>query len=798
MSYPVTENESTDIIAATGAQFDVKKFIYKLIGFLPWIILSVMLAYAVAKIYLRYTPQVHRVSANLLIKDNQETSPENTILRGLGVMPGSKELQDQIDILESYELAESVVDSLDLQFTILSQGRIASSVLYGKNAPFLIHTIKGDTANLLPGSYLMLLAPDKFTLQDGDKQTEHRYNDTFLLSGKRVIVTLNELVKTENSWYNLNITNKRTVALAISAAITVTKLHEMSGILEIAMLDQSPQRAIDIINTLIEAFNTASLNDKKIVGNKASQFLAERVSGVSDELDELEIRAEEFKRVNKIDDISTQGSFYLSQALEYDKQQGEQSGELELLSSLEKFIDGSKNYTDVIPSQYGLAEPTLLSLITQYNEAVLNYQEQLKISTQKDPILGRLKNQLSDLKSNILKNIESIRQSFLIKLNQAQGKRKGFESQFNAFPEKEREYLKLKRQIGVKEQLYLYLLQKKEETELSLVSTINDSRIVESAFDKGIVLPKADQVIMFCLLLGLIIPIVIMMLIDFFSNKIADRKEIEQGTNVPILGELAFNAGLKNRIIHSTSRSSLAEQFRLIGTNLQYIAPDKTCKSILVTSFMSGEGKSFVSVNLASSLAAGNAKVLLIEMDLRKPKLLKYLNTQPSLGFTDYIINNIPFDKLITRAENLPNVDVITCGPVPPNPTELLMHNRVKALFDFARENYNYIVIDSPPVGLVADVFLISKYVDITLFILRHKYSFKTTIQYIERLYAEQKLNALNIVVNGITDNAGLGYGYGYGYAYGYGYGYHYGSGYYPDDPVPKRLRRLFGRKKES
>ncbi|HRI19601.1 MAG TPA: polysaccharide biosynthesis tyrosine autokinase [Panacibacter sp.] len=798
MSYPVSETETTEVVAVPGTQFDVKKFIYKLIGFLPWIILSVLLAYSIAKIYLRYTPQVHRVSANLLIKDNQESSPENTILRGLGVMPGGKELQDQIDILESFELAEGVVDSLNLQFSIISQGRIASSLQYGKNAPVFFHTIKGDTTKLLPASFLILLSPDKFILQQGNIQTTYRYKDTFFLSGRRVVAERNEQIKTDNNWYKLNIADKRAVALSISTAITVTKLHEMSGILEIAMLDQSAQRAVDIINKLIEAFNTASVNDKKIVGNKASLFLADRVDGVSAELDELEIRAEAFKRDNKINDISSQGSFYLSEALEYDKKQSEQNGELELLSSLEKFIAGSKDYTDIIPSQYGLTEETLLSLITQYNQAVLNYQEQLKISTQKDPILGRLKNQLADIKSNILKNIESIRQGFLIKLNQASAKRKDFEGQFAAFPEKEREYLKLKRQIGVKEQLYLYLLQKKEETELSLVSTINDSRIIESAFDKGIVLPKTDQVIMFSLLIGVIIPIIVMLLLDFFNNKIADRKEIEQGTKVPILGELAFNTGLKNKIVHSTSRSSLAEQFRLIGTNLQYIAPDKICKAILVTSFMSGEGKSFVSINLASSLAAGSAKVLLIEMDLRKPKLVKYLDARVSLGFTDYIVNNISFDKLIAKTDSLPNVDIITCGPVPPNPTELLMHQRVKDLFEFAKENYNYIVIDSPPVGLVADVFLISKYVDVTLFILRHKYSYKTTIQYIERLYAEQKLNALNIVVNGITDNAGLGYGYGYGYAYGYGYGYHYGSGYYPDDPLPKKFKNFFRRKKDK
>ncbi|NNV56575.1 GumC family protein [Limnovirga soli] len=789
MSYPTTDNETSEVIGVSGTQFDIKKFIYKLISFLPWIILSVLIAYAGAKIYLRYTPQVHRISANLLIKDEEDASPENNILRELGVMPGSKEIQNQIDILQSYELAENVVDSLNLQVNIISQGRITSSLLYGHAAPFFIKPIGKDTIEFKPDSYIVYLHNADFELVKNGKSITKLYNDSFKLGGKTVILQRNSKIAINPDGYVLSIRTKRSVALAIAGAITVTKLHEMSGVLEIAMLDESPQKAIDIINTLIKSFNTAGISDKKEVGYKTSKFLTERVDSVAAELDQLELKAEAFKRDNKINDISAQGTKYLDQALDYDEKQTAQQGQLELLASLEKFIANAKDYTDIIPSQYGLNEPTLTGLIAQYNQSVGTYQEQAKISTQKDPVMGRLKNQLQDIKGNLLKNITSIRQSYQIVLKQIAGKQNNFEQQFSGFPEMERQYLKLKRQIGVKEQLYLYLLQKKEETELSLVSTINDTRVIESAFDKGIILPKADQVMLFAILIGLILPVIAMLLLDFFDNKIADRKEVEAGTRVPIIGELSYNPEVRNKLVNTKSRSSLAEQFRLIGTNIRFIAPDKTCKTILVTSFMSGEGKSFVSINLASSLVSGNAKVLLIEMDLRKPKMLQYLNTQLSNGLTNYIINDIPIANIIGRVDNLPNVDVISSGPMPPNPAELLMHKKVDDLLAYAREHYQYIIIDSPPVGLVADVFLLTKHIDITLFILRHKHSFKTTIQFIEKLHTEQKVNALNVVVNGIKDHAGIGYGYGYGYSYGYGY--HYGSGYYSDDKKPKGWKRF-------
>ncbi|MEP6846257.1 MAG: GNVR domain-containing protein, partial [Panacibacter sp.] len=578
MSYPVQDNQNGEVAAQSSVQFDIKKFVYKLIGFLPWIIISVLISYSAAKLYLRYTPQMHRVAAFLLIKDNEESSPDYNVLRELGVITSSKEIQNQIDILQSYDLSESVVDSLNLEVRLSTVGRIASLPLYGKNSPAFIHVDKSDTLQFTPGYFPVSLETDSLVLINNGKREAYHYNDTFLLSGKRVCVTRNYAMKADDNGYNLIVQDRHSISVALRTAVTITKAHDPGGIVEIAMLDQSSARAKDIINTLIESFNTAGVTDKNSVGFKTRHFLNERVDSVAAELDVLEEKGEAFKKQNKITDITNAGGQYLAEAMKYDDQMAEQSGKFKLLESLEAFIQSSKNYTDIIPSANGLTDGTLAELIKTHNSDVLSYQEQIKISTLKDPLIARLKNKITDDKQNILKNIESIRTGYDVNYGQLSSRKNNFDALLYNIPEQEREYLKLQRQIGVKEHLYLYLLQKKEEIELSLNSTINNTRIVDAAFDQGIVSPKSDQVIMFALLVGVIAPIIVMLLLDFFDNKISDRREIEEAIRVPIIGELAFNSNIKNKVIHAKSRSSMAEQFRLVSSNLRYIASEKASK----------------------------------------------------------------------------------------------------------------------------------------------------------------------------------------------------------------------------
>lgn len=787
MSYPVTDNEINDVAPAQtgGAVFDVKKFIFKLIGFLPWIIMSMLIAYSIATLYLRYTSKVYRVTAQILIKDDQAGSPDYNIVRDLGVMPGSKEIQDQIDILQSYEMAKTVVDSLHLQIQMYAQGRIASAPLYGSANPVIISFAYKDTADFTPGIYKLIVEKDRFSLQNqaAPLPTYHNYGDTFNFDNHKVYVTLNKDVKPANKGYALVVTDTRTVATGIKNLIAVTKPHEMGGTLEIAINDEVPAKAIDILNVLIESFTRAGKEDKSIGANKTKQFLKEKVEQVEGNLNAVEIAADSFKSANKIVDISEAGNQYLSETQSYEKARLDQDELLRMLNALAAYIQNAKNLTDIIPSNNGISDAVLNGLIAQYNLAVIEYNTQLRISAPEDPILAQKKANILNYKESLLKNIQSIKiayQAHLDLVTQQYNKSSGL---LQGLPEKERVLVNLKRQIAVQEQLYNFLLQKQADAELSLASVTADSRIVDYAHDQGIISPKAGQIKMFSIIIGVILPIIVMLMLDFFNNRISERREVEDNTRVPLIGELSYNNKQKNIIVNPQSRSVLAEQFRLIRTNLQYLANDQKAKTMLVTSFMSGEGKSFVSLNLAGSLVTGDKKVLLLELDLRKPKLAKYLELQSNRGLTDYIVNrDLQLKDVISKIPGNDHIDVITSGLIPPNPTELIMSERFNDLLKTAKETYDFIVIDSSPVGLVADAFIVGHAVDVTLFIVRHKYSYKTTISFIEKLYADKKLNRLSIVMNGIIASSGLGYGYGYGYGYSYGYGYHYGGGYYTEE----------------
>ncbi len=784
MSYPVQDNETNEQSAPSSAsQFDLKKFIFKLIGFLPWIIISTLISYSIATLYLRYTAQVHRIAAQLLIKNDEQSSPNANIIRELGVMPGSKEVQDQIDILQSYQISKMVVDSLHLQFEFVAEGRIASSPLYGTKNPAFIHVLGHDSADYKPASYRCKLYQDSFFLANGGEKNYHQYGDTFDLDSHKVYFIKNTEVKPNLKGYNLIIKDTRSVANGIKSTIDVRKQHEMGGTVDISTIDEVPERAIDVINTLIDAFNKAGLTDKEQGAHNTNAFLRERVNDVERELDTLEIKSSNFKRDNKINDVSSAGNQYLTQVASTDKDRAVQEEQIKLLDGLTNYIKRAKNSYDIIPSTNAVADVLLSGLISEYNKTVIQYNSQLKISTENDPYLAQKRNELNKYREGLLKNIESVKLGFQTKMDDLNQTYDTYSTQLASLPEKERTLVKLRRQITVKEALYIFLLQKKYDAELSIAGVVGDSRVVDGAHDTGVVKPQASQIKMFAILIGIFLPVIIMLLLDFFDTRINDRQEVDNGTHAPILGELSYTKHQKTAIISPQSRNVLAEQFRLIRTNLQYFINDDKAKLILVTSFMSGEGKSFVSLNLSSTLVTGNKKVLLIEMDLRKPKLAKYLNITPTYGVTDYIVSeNISLDQIITGIPGVPNADVITSGLIPPNPTELMMSNKVSQLFVWARANYDYVVVDSSPVGLVADAFLLGDKADITLFILRHKYSYKTTIKFVEKLYSEKKFNRMGIIINGILASSGLGYGYGYGYGYSYGYGYHYGSGYYVED----------------
>ena len=506
------------------------------------------------------------------------------------------------------------------------------------------------------------------------------------------------------------------------------------------MNDQIPERAILIINTLIGVYNNEGLEDKNIAAHKTIKFLSDRIDTVRDELNLIEFSEENFKRNNKVGSLTEEANMFQTQALSVDNKKIEQIGQLQQLETLENYIENSKGTPEIIPSTLSIAEPTLFGLINSHNLLVQQKQAMAIKSQEADPKVIELTEQIKDVRQNLLKNMGLLKTGFQKSINQISNNYSSLESKIASLPEKERRLINIKRQLNLKENLYLYLLQKREETELSLASNINNTRIVDGAFNTGVIKPVASQIQLFAILLGIAIPALIIILRDFFNTRLNDKKDIEEGTSVPILGELSYEKNKSSIVIDKKSRSAISEQFRLIRTNLQYMGADKPVKTFMLSSFMSGEGKSFVSLNLASSLGITGARTVILEFDLRKPKLSKYLNVPSEHGISNYIIKDIPVQDIIQKVPGHEHISVISSGPIPPNPAELILSAKTTKLFEYLRENFDVIIIDTAPVGLVTDALLLEKYVDLTMFMVRHKYSFKAVVPYIEKLNRERSL----------------------------------------------------------
>jgi tyrosine-protein kinase Etk/Wzc len=459
--------------------------------------------------------------------------------------------------------------------------------------------------------------------------------------------------------------------------------------------------------------------------------------------------------------------------------------QINLLDLVEKSVKNYNGREEIVANANGLTDPVFTAQITAYNTLVEQKQSIFTTGTQNDVRLPSINDQLAQARNNILKNVGNIRKQFTANasfLNTHSGK---FSNKFAGLPEKEKQYIELNRKLTVQENLYTFLLQKKEDTQLQFVSAdVVRSRTVDDVLTKGLVEPVALFVYAKYIAIGVFTPCFIIFLTIFFNSKISTKKEVEDGTTAPILGELSLSPLLDTPVaITVKNRSALAEQFRAIRTNLSYISTNVQ-QVFVVTSSISGEGKSFVSLNMANSLAIMDKKVVLLELDLRKPMLSKKLGVTRDVGISQYLINDkMKPEEIIFELTEYPNLSLINSGPIPPNPGELITRDRMAELISYLRENFDYVIMDTPPVGLVADAISLGQLADTSIFVIRHNYSYRSALQLLNDLKKNNKLPNLSLIINGIETQKGYGYGYGYG-GYGYG-GYGYGGyvyGFYSDD----------------
>jgi len=766
--------------------FDLKQYLSKLRANYVWIIITLLLTLFGAYVYLRYATPKYQLTGYIIVGGQALEKGANDILANAGLVSGSENttsiVNNEIFILRSHQLNGQVIDSLKLDVAISKLGHVKDMPVLTDSLPVKIMVNKADPNHGSP-EFKLLLNKQHFVIKADEREYNGVYGQPMVIRGDTLLISKKPGIEIKPDEFSLQLYSRLSAIKTYLSRLTVEQAKNGGlGLLKISVVDELPARAKQYIQILIHAYNISYLDYQNQAIKRALVFLGDRLGTVSTELGQQENALRDFKTANQLYDVSASAQGLLSNLQTLDAQKSQREYQEQLLGLLESSVNTNSGKEEIVASANGLQDPVLSAQVEKYNELVFRKQMIQNSGTKDDPRLAPVNDQLADMRGNIKKNIVNIRKQYNAATRNVSSQESKFSSRFNVLPEKEKQYVELNRKFSIKESQYIYLLQKKEETELQLVSSNGErSRPVDDILSDGVVSPIRNLVYGIATVLGLFLPAGVIFAKVLGNRKIETRKEIERGTTVPILGELSLSKSDQVIAITTNNRSAIAEQLRAIRTNLSFMGANAKHKVFVVTSSVSGEGKSFVSLNLGNSLAISNKRVAVLELDLRKPILSKNLGVNNAVGISNYIINKdlYPVD-IIQSVKDCPNLYLLNSGPVPPNPGELIIHPRMAELIIYLRENFDYVILDSPPVGLVADSLSLAKLADISLFVLRPNYSFRSAISLINDLQRGNKLPRLSLVINGIQAEKGYG-----------GYG-NYGSkgyGYYSDDEVNKESK---------
>lgn len=762
----------------TENDFNIREELDKYLFHWKWFVLSVILAFVGGYLYLRYATPVYSASTTILVKDDKKggLASEFAGLSEIGLFGNTKSnVDNEIEILKSRTLIEKTIEALRLNYTYVTQGRVKSAEIYKGSS--IIIDFKSNLPEVATEKIKFRIIEKSSTkfeviLNDAMSLGDFSYGQNIKFKNGTLVVVKNPMNKavTSEVKYDLlcTVTPVRQLSSKYVNGLAISPVSKNTTVVNATFLDVVPQRAEDFLNALIAIYNNEAIQDKNLVSEKTFQFIAKRLELITEELTVVEKDVESFKKTNDLTDIPAEATLYLESGSAYEKSIIETQIQQNVVKSIIDFFRKSNN-SDLIPSNLIVGEGDANELISQYNQLVLQRNRLAKGATDLNPALQSINQQIGSLKSNVLQSLLRLQDNLNIKRSNLNNKDALISGKKEKVPTLEREFRVIDRQQKVKEALYLYLLQKREETALSLAATENNAKVIDAArVSENPVSPKKSIILLGCLVIGLLIPFGIIYLNELLNTKIKTRLDLDKRLAIPFLGDIPTSES-HNEIMSSNSRTSSAEAIRIIRTNMEFIlnkADKNKGRTIFVTSTIPGEGKTFVSVNLAATIALSGKKVLLVGMDLRNPKLTEYLPAQAK-GITSYLTTDgSDIADFINPVAQFKNFDVLHSGIIPPNPVELLMDEKVTMLFDTLKNSYDYIIVDTAPVSLVTDTLLIASNADAFVYVVRANYLDRRMLRVSEMLYRERKLPNMALVLND-TKMTNKGYGYGYGYGYG-------------------------------
>lgn len=754
----------------SSESFNLNAIIQKYLRYWYWFLLVLFLSFLCAFIYLRYATPIYSVSSTVLIKDDKKAPGvgDNPALQELDIFQSGKSIDNEIEILKGKTLMQRVVKELSLETSYFTEGRVKTVELYRTTLPIRLIVSRLDSTAFDQSILLHIQDRNTFEVEEADGTLiTYKFGQQVKMSYATFTVTAVDQNKLTNKTIEVKFNDLRKVAAHYNENLNVSPVNKQASVLTISLLDPVPQKGIDVINKLVDLYNREEVEDKNIIATNTIRFIDERLKYLVTELSGVERNVEQYKRSNEVTDVSLEAQQYQEQAGDYNKRLADYEIQISVLESLERYLSKPGSHNDLVPSNLSAQDVTLSSLIAKFNELQLERNRILTTVQAESPLVKSINEQLINLRANILENLKNIRKSLVITRDNLKSSSSTFERRIRTVPSIERALLDIQREKSIKEALYSFLLQKREESALSLASSVSNSRTIDhSMADEVPVKPKRPLVYLLALILGIGFPIGIIYLRDLLNDKIRSADDVPKVSNVPILGELGHHNGVEPLVITKHSRTPISEMFRLIRTNLQFATVGGSNKVMLVTSSMGGEGKTFFSKNLGASLALIGKRVVLLEFDIRKPRLLRSLNINGlNPGITNYLISDklTPAD-LIQPVGEEDNLFVIGAGPIPPNPGELLLSNKIQILFSELRETFDYIIVDTSPVGLVADAFSLMSYADTSVYMVRYNYTPKGNLGIIKDIYENKKLKNPMVVLNDAKKENTYGYGYGYGY----------------------------------
>ena len=761
-----------------GSEIEIREILKPYLRKYYWFVISALLCLVISYLYLKTKTTVYEVSASVLIKDTKSTpgSQDFAALRdisGFGKI-GSNGVENEMELLKSKKMMQKVVQYLNLETTVYQKGKFQNTELYGKTSPILVQVIneKPDVKYFKEPIALKISGNNIELSSEELKPLKTTFGKTISLRFANIIITRNKdyvAPKEPANEYLLKVASNSQTTDAFQSNLKVALINKDVTVIRMTLNYPQTQKAQDILNTLTRVYNNDAIEDKNSESKKTAEFIEERIRIIGNELGEVESRKERFKESNRITDLETEAKLGLQSSAEARGKLLEIDSQLEITNALLGYVN-KQGTSAVLPGNVGLDNASATSNISAYNQLVLEKNRLLENATPQNPLVIDLTKQINSMRNSVVESLAKNRSALQVAKGNYETENKTIVGQISKIPSQEKTFREIERQQQIKENLYLLLLQKREETAVSLAVTAPKARVVDEAYVNPIpVAPKGSIVLLMGLMAGMLIPFIVIYLIRLFDDKVKDKKDLDKLSNgKTLLGEIPSLDRGQNELVMANDLTPMAEAFRIVITNMNFMLPKKEKgKVVYVTSTVKGEGKTFVSVNLALTLASPKHKVIIIGADIRNPQLQRYNPSRKGLdGLTEYLHNDDEkIEDIIHISSFNKYCDVIYSGSIPPNPADLLSNGRFEILIDQLKLIYEYIIVDTAPLMLVTDTFLNADLADATLYVTRSGFTEKSLIDFANKQINSKRIRNAAFILNDVSkDNLGYGNKYGYGY----------------------------------